>query len=104
MDGIDAIEQILSEFAIVHHLLQVAVEHAAIGVEHVLAVDSIVETAVALVAPADELGACFQRLSLSKVQCQVGLARVAGAPGVRVGVEVRQGQACHAGDVAVGRP
>ena len=78
-----------------HDTLQVAVEHAAIGVEHVFTIHSVVESAVALVAPANELGACLQGLSLSKVQCQVGLARVAGAPRTRVGVEVAQCQPYH---------
>ena len=63
-----------------HDALQVAVEHAAGVVEHVVAVDDVVETAVALVASADELRARLQRLSLAEVECQVSLPGMAGAP------------------------
>ena len=71
-----------------HDALQVAVAHTVIGIVYVLTVNDIIEAAVAFVASADELGARLQRLSLSEVQCQVGLPCMAGAPSLRVGVEV----------------
>ncbi len=84
-----------------HDALQVAVEHAVIGIEYVLTVNDIIESAVALVASADELRACLQRLPFAKVKCQVGLTRVACAPGTRIGVEIAQSEPHHAGHIIV---
>ena len=86
-----------------HDTLQVAVEHTGISIEHIDAVDNVVEAAVALVAPADEFRARLQRLSFAEVEGEVGLPGMTGTPRVRIGVEVAQREPHHVCDMIIYR-